>query len=420
MSSTAALHSAGDALLAEPRAQQPASDGSIRVGVAAAVDHVDESLRKALCMQQRPEGVAKRDPHEAGRPQQVQALSVEIGIVASSRRELSGQVSGCGFDCSGFIEYQAERCGSRLELGGDSTCQYACNGGFADCTSAPGCETNIATGDIYNCGACGRACLADGFVDTVRCSAGRCNSTCVSGYGNANMATSGADDGCEADLNTNVANCGVVGRACSTSHVATAATCVGGLCGSPCVTGWFNVAHPAAPTPDDGCEAPDLNVNIDNCGGVGRACSDANVATRRCTSGVCTPTCTSGWANASLPLPPLSDDGCETVDATGCGSVGPSCAGGLSFDPGRGRQRPERVRDHTARPIVPRRRALPVQRVVPWTVGGSVRASRKLLYGRGQLGGRVHRANMWTWAAGRPRPVSYSMDAATWEENEAR
>jgi len=57
----------------------------------------------------------------------------------------------CGIDCTvdpGIIE---EACN-------DGSCQYVCDSQHANCTDAPGCETDITT--VTNCGECGNMCAA--------------------------------------------------------------------------------------------------------------------------------------------------------------------------------------------------------------------------------------------------------------------
>ena len=50
----------------------------------------------------------------------------------------------------------------------------------------------------------------------------------------------------------------------------------------------------------------------DHCGAPGRACGTTNVLERRCTDGVCTSTCQTGYWNVTLPAAPEADDGCES------------------------------------------------------------------------------------------------------------
>jgi hypothetical protein len=98
-------------------------------------------------------------------------------------------------------------------------------------------------------------------------------------------------------------------RNCSTENVLVF-SCQGELCTSTCRPGWLNVNLPAS-GPDDGCETIDLNTNIENCGAIGRSCSTENVAAFLCQDGVCKSLCRTGWLNVSLPASGL-DDGCET------------------------------------------------------------------------------------------------------------
>jgi hypothetical protein len=100
-------------------------------------------------------------------------------------------------------------------------------------------------------------------------------------------------------------------RLCSLDHIQTFA-CQTGLCAPTCRTGWLDVNRPASGA-DDGCETPDLMTNIDNCGATGRSCSSQNVAAYACQGGVCTSWCRSGWLNVSQPASG-TDDGCETID----------------------------------------------------------------------------------------------------------
>jgi hypothetical protein len=65
----------------------------------------------------------------------------------------------------------------------------ACESGWGDCnaTSADGCETNVASGSINNCGRCGQQCDANWpNVSQVLCADSVCDiAACVPGYENA-------------------------------------------------------------------------------------------------------------------------------------------------------------------------------------------------------------------------------------------
>lgn len=60
-----------------------------------------------------------------------------------------------------------------------------------------GCNADLST-DVENCGECGRACVKDENVETPRCVDGVCQSFCKSGFVNITQPETGPDDGCEA------------------------------------------------------------------------------------------------------------------------------------------------------------------------------------------------------------------------------
>lgn len=230
----------------------------------------------------------------------------------------------CSRSCSSS-NVQTRQC-----IGG--SCAPACNAGYGDCTTpAPpavdnGCETSTAN-DALNCGACGRTCSTSG-VQTLSCNAGLCTSTCSGTKGNCNRpAAPAADDGCEIDLAISVDNCGSCGRTCSSSNVSSR-ICSGGSCTSSCQAGFGNCLQPPGAVADDGCEA-NLNTNPDNCGACARACSYANTASRTCSAGLCNSTCGNGFGNCTQPAAPTPDNGCEAVlasDTQNCGACGRACS----------------------------------------------------------------------------------------------
>jgi hypothetical protein len=147
--------------------------------------------------------------------------------------------------------------------------------------------------------------------------------SCAQGYADCNGSFS---DGCETQPATDVDNCGACGRACSSTNVATQ-VCAGGLCTPMCNPGYSDCTEPMAPSDDDGCET-NTDGDVDNCGGCGRACSGDNVDTKTCQGGVCTSSCSSGYANCSQPTAPSDDDGCETNttnDPQNCNGCGHRC-----------------------------------------------------------------------------------------------
>ena len=241
---------------------------------------------------------------------------------------------GCGNVCNA-VNASAPACDG-------TSCSYTCNPGFGDCikvgANTDGCESSTNT--TASCGACGRGCSSTNTA--VRsCAAGVCTSSCAVGFGNCSQPVAPApDDGCEVDLTTSSTNCGACGRGCSANN-APAPSCAGGLCNSACSAGFGNCTQPAAPTADDGCET-DLN-STGNCGACGRTCSLSNVSVAACTGGLCTSTCSGTFGNCSQPVAPAADDGCEVNLASSAGNCGgcgracsnasvsgaPTCSGGL-------------------------------------------------------------------------------------------
>ncbi|MBI5534032.1 MAG: hypothetical protein HY898_15025 [Deltaproteobacteria bacterium] len=197
------------------------------------------------------------------------------------------------------------------------SCVLACEAGWGNCDGnvANGCEAQLNTNT--NCGSCGQACSpanATGSCTTGVCQIAGCNA----GFGNCDGNVA---NGCESNLNTDIAHCGSCPNACSFAH-ATAA-CTGGVCSiASCNSGWAN-CDGAAP---NGCEVS-LQTDMGNCGACGRACGTQNVLSRACSSGVCSSTCTLGFANCSLPATG-ADDGCEltvSTNSTNCGACANNC-----------------------------------------------------------------------------------------------
>lgn len=109
----------------------------------------------------------------------------------------------------------------------DSACGLACTTGFGNCDmdAVNGCEATLGT-DLMNCGACGNACaLANA---TPACAAGMCGiGQCNADFDNCDM---NATNGCEANLNADLENCGACGTKCGAGQV-----CATGVCQKPAV-----------------------------------------------------------------------------------------------------------------------------------------------------------------------------------------
>ena len=192
----------------------------------------------------------------------------------------------------------------------------ACNAGFADCNGNPadGCEINTQT-SVNHCGSCGDVCsIANGGSS---CVAGSCAvAGCNPGFSDCNGV---AADGCEVNTNTSVGNCGGCGAACSVTNGTpgcSAGSCTITACSFPFANCNGNVV--------DGCEA-NTNTSLGNCGGCGTTCSVTN-GSPACAAGMCgIAGCNPGFANCNG----FVADGCEintVTDANNCASCANMCS----------------------------------------------------------------------------------------------
>lgn len=197
---------------------------------------------------------------------------------------------------------------------GTGTCQIVgCDPGWADCNNIPsdGCEANLDT-SLGNCGACGSLCAPANGVGA--CVAGACTiQNCNVPFGNCN---GGVADGCEVNLFTDALHCGTCPNQCSFPNAG--AACASGQCqiGS-CSAPFANCDNTAA----NGCEA-NLQSSALNCGSCGTTCASIN-GTASCGSFMCSITCNSGFKNCNGQF----DDGCEKSIQTlqDCGDCGVVC-----------------------------------------------------------------------------------------------
>jgi hypothetical protein len=223
---------------------------------------------------------------------------------------------GCGTVCSGN-NMATRTCGGGV-------CNGTCAANWTDCDGnkqTNGCERNL-TNDPDNCGVCGRVC-SNNNMTTRTCGGGVCNGTCAANFSDCdgNKQT----NGCERNLTNDPDNCGGCGTVCSGNNMATRA-CGGGVCNGACAANWTDCDGNKQA---NGCEK-NLTNDPDNCGVCGRVCSDTNMATRTCGGGVCNGTCTGGYTDCDGNK---QTNGCETNtsatpgDPNNCGGCGAVCSG---------------------------------------------------------------------------------------------
>jgi hypothetical protein len=218
----------------------------------------------------------------------------------------------CGAACTN--EHGTNSCVADA-LSSSARCEPSCAAGFRDCDLRPsnGCEANLNS-DVMNCGACGLGCPANG--GTPVCVGGECGvSSCNPGFGDC--SNSGT---CHYNLASDPLNCGQCGYVCSSAHGK--ARCNAGICVNDCDAGYGDCNGDSA---NDGCETklnqPDSGGNVPNCGECGALCQRRSFTTidlEQCAEGVCYRNC---WDGAH-------DCGDNRNDAS---CTGKTC--GCEFDP---------------------------------------------------------------------------------------
>jgi hypothetical protein len=310
--------------------------------------------------------------------------------------------SNPGTGCEVNIASNTKNCGGCGAMGSDCSTKYAnatstcsmsacsaptCNPSYGDCTGGltDGCETDTRSANSH-CGGCGMACLQATMganVSTNNCVLSQCDPKCV---GSFDTCDGNKFNGCEADTDSDQANCGACGIGCSTAagaHV-TSNDCVGGDCDPQCSAPYddcdtsrsngcetntdtskthcggcgaaFTCSEAAAahvssndcsggecdPTCSglwDDCDTSRFNgcetsvaTDEDNCGGCDLVCGTANASATTCTGGDCHPSCNAGWGDCTSP-----ELGCTVPlgTATHCTACGDSCSGYTPYcDPG--------------------------------------------------------------------------------------
>ncbi len=194
----------------------------------------------------------------------------------------------------------------------NGVCATRCQTGFADCNGSPadGCERDLRVSTL-GCGGCNTVCPT-GPNGTPLCRNGTCTHTCMASYGDCdgNAAT-----GCETDVRSSLAHCGMCGRTCAPNA---AGTCTNGMCTFMCNAGFADCDM----LPTNGCEA-NLQTSTTHCAACGNRCVPPPSSSATCTAGRCGFTCVSGTGNCNG----LSSDGCETNLrlSPNCGMCGVTC-----------------------------------------------------------------------------------------------
>lgn len=196
-----------------------------------------------------------------------------------------------------------------------------CVNGYSECNgdAGDGCEVHTAN-DVANCGSCNHSCSAQG--GTPSCAGGACSSVVCTGD-NADCDEN-PGNGCEVDLDTDGANCGVCHHVCGSAH-ASNSSCSSGTCVFTCMAPYTRCT---SSTDADGCNI-DTSIDSNNCGSCGHVCGSSN-GTGICSGSTCGFTCTAPYQHCSKAS---SDDslGCNVdlnTDARNCGSCGHSCGSG--------------------------------------------------------------------------------------------
>jgi hypothetical protein len=183
---------------------------------------------------------------------------------------LAGLLTGCSID--GGASSEQETLAARSA--------HACAAPYEDCDGivAKGCETNTAT-SVEHCGQCSSPCSVN--HGTPSCEQGICKIACAQGYDNCD---GNGLNGCETDLNTSVQACGSCSTKCTNANGTT--QCVQGVCTPTCGAAYYKDCDL---NPNNGCEA-NVNSSVTNCGTCGHACTNPHGAVS-CAAGICALTC---------------------------------------------------------------------------------------------------------------------------------
>lgn len=232
-----------------------------------------------------------------------------VGGVAPSRETCDNRDN----DCNGIVDDSPAVTSCPAPRNGSATCAAGacgllCNANFGDCNNASmdGCEANLQT-DSANCGRCRNACLAG-----QTCRGGACASTCPASTPDL------CGTACTNRL-TDTRNCGGCGMACPPVANGTA-TCTSGVCGFTCATGYHrcgascvsNTAVTTCGTACTACPAPLHGSPTCNGSACGFACdSDFHACSGSCVDNASVSSC--GVGCSPCPTPPNATATCDGV-----------------------------------------------------------------------------------------------------------
>jgi hypothetical protein len=210
--------------------------------------------------------------------------------------------------------------GGVAECSNGSCAIKSCTAPMADCTGGykDGCETNLNT-DVANCGSCTTACTTAG--GTPQCATGKCQiKSCNASNFDCNLTVL---DGCEINTSNNSSHCGActgAGTNCSTAFPSGNGHCAN----SGCVFDGCAVDHADCDTVlSNGCEAS-LKTDSNHCGACGTSCASTNASSTSCNGGTCVPICTGKFLACGSP-----QNGCSVntaSDPANCGACNSVCS----------------------------------------------------------------------------------------------